>query len=67
MNDVEHTIGNTRLERETSHREGDFPASEEASECVAALPMFPEITEAQQQRVVEVCATYLRQAVRRAA
>lgn len=49
------------------HRTGEFPTSEEAATGVLALPMFPEITEAQQARVVEVCATYLRQAVRRAA
>jgi dTDP-4-amino-4,6-dideoxygalactose transaminase len=49
------------------YRAGDFPTSEEAAGGVLALPMFPEITEAQQQRVVEVCAGYLRQAVRRAA
>jgi dTDP-4-amino-4,6-dideoxygalactose transaminase len=49
------------------YRTGDFPTSEQAAGEVLALPMFPEITESQQQRVVEVCATYLRQAVRRAA
>ncbi|VTR91330.1 glutamine--scyllo-inositol transaminase : DegT/DnrJ/EryC1/StrS aminotransferase OS=Caldithrix abyssi DSM 13497 GN=Calab_2801 PE=3 SV=1: DegT_DnrJ_EryC1 [Gemmata massiliana] len=49
------------------YRTGDFPTSEEAAGGVFALPMFPEITEAQQQRVVEVCSSYLRQTVRRAA
>jgi dTDP-4-amino-4,6-dideoxygalactose transaminase len=49
------------------YRIGDFPTSEEAATSVLALPMFPEITEAQQARVIEVCAAYLRQAVRRAA
>ena len=49
------------------YRTGDFPVSESSAATVLALPMFPEITEAQQQRVTEVCATYLRQAVRRAA
>ncbi len=49
------------------HRTGDFPTSEQAAGEVLALPIFPEITEAQQARVVEVCAGYLRQAVRRAA
>jgi dTDP-4-amino-4,6-dideoxygalactose transaminase len=49
------------------HRTGDFPTSEQATGEVLALPMFPEITEEQQIRVVDVCATYLRQAVRRAA
>jgi dTDP-4-amino-4,6-dideoxygalactose transaminase len=49
------------------YRDGDFPTSEQAASEVLALAMFPEITEEQQQRVVDVCAAYLRQAVRRAA
>jgi dTDP-4-amino-4,6-dideoxygalactose transaminase len=49
------------------HREGDFPCSEEASRCVLALPMFPEITEQQQSRVVTSCAAFFRQPMRRAA
>jgi dTDP-4-amino-4,6-dideoxygalactose transaminase len=47
--------------------DGAFPASEEACRCVLALPMFPEITPAQQARVVESCAGFLRQRTRRAA
>jgi dTDP-4-amino-4,6-dideoxygalactose transaminase len=39
-------------------RPGDFPVSEEACGTVLALPMFPEITEAQQQRVIDVCSAY---------
>jgi dTDP-4-amino-4,6-dideoxygalactose transaminase len=49
------------------HGPGDFPAAEEASRCVLALPIFPEITAEQQQRVIGTCASYLRKAVRRAA
>lgn len=49
------------------YRTGDFPTSEQATGEVLALPIFPEITDAQQQRVVEVCNSYLRQTVRRAA
>ena len=49
------------------HRTGDFPTSEQAAGEVIALPIFPEITESQQQRVTEVCVAYLRQSVRRAA
>jgi dTDP-4-amino-4,6-dideoxygalactose transaminase len=46
------------------HKPGDFPVSEEASRAVLALPVFPEITEAQQKRVVEVCAGYVRSTMR---
>lgn len=49
------------------HRKGDFPASEAASRNVLALPMFPELTEEQQWRVVQCCAGFLRQQVLRAA
>ena len=31
-----------------------------------ALPVFPEITEEQQRRVVEVCAIYARKQMRKA-
>jgi len=49
------------------HVQGDFPASEEASRCVLALPMFPELTMDQQRRVIGSCAAYLRQQGRMAA
>ncbi len=49
------------------YRTGDFPISEEAAATVLALPMFPEITEAQQARVVEVCAAYISKTLRKAA
>jgi len=46
---------------------GDFPASEEACASVLALPMYPELREEQQQRVIQSCATFLRQRARLAA
>ncbi|HXD86714.1 MAG TPA: DegT/DnrJ/EryC1/StrS family aminotransferase [Urbifossiella sp.] len=49
------------------YRTGDFPISEEATRTVLALPMFPEITEAQQDRAVGAIGAYLRQPQRRAA
>jgi dTDP-4-amino-4,6-dideoxygalactose transaminase len=53
--------------RYLGYRTGDFPASEEATRTVLALPMFPEITEAQQDRAVGAIAGYLRQRLRLAA
>jgi dTDP-4-amino-4,6-dideoxygalactose transaminase len=53
--------------RSLGYRAGDFPASEEAAATVLSLPMFPEITEAQQRRVIEVCADYLSKSLRKAA
>jgi dTDP-4-amino-4,6-dideoxygalactose transaminase len=49
------------------YRQGDFPASEEASRSVLALPMYPEIAQEQQERVIGSCAAFLRQRVRVAA
>jgi dTDP-4-amino-4,6-dideoxygalactose transaminase len=49
------------------YAEGDFPASEAASRCVLALPMFPELTLEQQQRVIQSCAAFLRKRARMAA
>jgi dTDP-4-amino-4,6-dideoxygalactose transaminase len=49
------------------YREGDFPASEEACQAVLALPMYPELSEAQQRRVLQSCAQFVRQRVRLAA
>ena len=49
------------------HQVGDFPVSEEAARNVLSLPMFPEITDAQQRRVIEVCSAYVRQQLRIAA
>ncbi len=49
------------------HQAGDFPVSEEAAKNVLSLPMFPEITDAQQRRVIDVCSAYVRQQLRIAA
>lgn len=49
------------------YREGDFPVSETAARSVVALPMFPELTASQQERVIEVCGSYIRKQTRRAA
>lgn len=49
------------------YESGDFPASEQACRSVLALPMFPGLTLDQQRRVIQSCASYLRQRARRAA
>jgi len=49
------------------HTAGDFPVSEAAAASVLAFPMFPEITDAQQRRVLDVCAAYVQQSIKRAA
>jgi dTDP-4-amino-4,6-dideoxygalactose transaminase len=49
------------------HGPGDFPASEVASRGVLALPMFPEIDNDQQARVVHSCAAFVRKRMRMAA
>jgi dTDP-4-amino-4,6-dideoxygalactose transaminase len=43
------------------YRKGDFPAAERAAEESLALPMYPELSEAQQAYVVEQVADFYRQ------
>ncbi|HYA22803.1 MAG TPA: DegT/DnrJ/EryC1/StrS family aminotransferase [Terriglobales bacterium] len=42
------------------YKRGDFPESEAASEQVLALPVFPEMTDDQQNLVVESIAAFYR-------
>ncbi|WP_369230566.1 DegT/DnrJ/EryC1/StrS family aminotransferase [Streptomyces sp. R21] len=46
--------------RHLGHTRGDFPNAERAAERILSLPLFPQITPDQQQRVVDVFADALR-------
>jgi dTDP-4-amino-4,6-dideoxygalactose transaminase len=43
------------------HKPGDFPVAEKASREVLSLPMFPELTDAQIQRVADVVKGFFKQ------
>jgi dTDP-4-amino-4,6-dideoxygalactose transaminase len=43
------------------HQPGDFPMSEQASQEVLSLPVFPELTDAQQDQVVAAIGKFYRQ------
>lgn len=53
--------------RHLGYAKGDFPLSEAACHSVLALPIFPEITAEQQERVIKGCAAFYRKTGRRAA
>jgi dTDP-4-amino-4,6-dideoxygalactose transaminase len=44
------------------HKAGDFPESEAAAQETLALPIYPELTTTQQQRVVDAVVSYYRSA-----
>ena len=44
------------------HRPGDFPHAERAAEEMISLPIFPGISESQQERVAEVLKRAVREA-----
>jgi dTDP-4-amino-4,6-dideoxygalactose transaminase len=52
---------------ELGHKTGDFPHSEAAARQTIALPMYPELTENAQRRVVDAIAEFARQRIPAAA
>ena len=48
--------------RSLAYCEGDFPAAEQACSEVLALPIYPELTEAQQRLIVDTIAEFIRAA-----
>jgi dTDP-4-amino-4,6-dideoxygalactose transaminase len=46
--------------RYLGHKEGDFPESERAAKETVAIPIYPELTAAQQGEVVDAIASYYR-------
>jgi dTDP-4-amino-4,6-dideoxygalactose transaminase len=44
---------------EYGYADGDFPVTERAADEILSLPVYPGITPAQQERVVEVLAAVL--------
>jgi dTDP-4-amino-4,6-dideoxygalactose transaminase len=46
--------------RELGYRRGDFPVAEDAAARILSLPLYPQITPGQQERVVEAVARALR-------
>jgi dTDP-4-amino-4,6-dideoxygalactose transaminase len=43
---------------ELGHRKGDLPVTERAADEVLSLPMFPEMTDQEQSRVIECVASF---------
>ena len=48
--------------RDLGHQKGSFPLSEQAAEEVMSIPIYAELTEAQQSYVVEIIADFYRRA-----
>jgi dTDP-4-amino-4,6-dideoxygalactose transaminase len=46
------------------YQEGSFPVTERVASEILSLPMFPELTAAQQQRVADAIEAFTRAAVR---
>jgi len=46
--------------KDLGYKKGDFPITENICDRVLSLPMFPELSEEQQQRVVSTLKNILR-------
>lgn len=52
--------------RTLNYAQGDFPVTERAAVAIVSLPMFPNLTKAQQSRVVEEVQSFVRSKSKRA-
>ena len=50
--------------RDLGYKQGDFPASEDAAARVLSLPIYPELTEAQQDYVVQTIVEFFKNPAR---
>jgi dTDP-4-amino-4,6-dideoxygalactose transaminase len=50
----------TEAYRHLGHARGDFPNSEHAADRILSIPLYPQITADQQQRVVDTLTDALR-------
>lgn len=55
-----HAIHQTRAFAFLGYPEGSFPAAERSAACGLSLPMYPELTESQIDRVSEAVSSYFR-------
>ena len=46
--------------RRLGYRPGDLPVTEELSSCLLRLPLYPELTEQEQDRIIDRVQTFLR-------
>ena len=56
----------TEAYRSLGYRDGQFPVAEAAADSILSLPMFPHLTEEQQERVAGVLRSAVRDTARSA-
>ncbi len=54
-----------RAYRELNYAQGDFPVTERVASAIVSLPMFPNLSQAQQVRVVDEVRNFVTSALQR--